>query len=281
MAGDVVNIRVCSPLKLRSGLTGKNHAICHYPYNLPLCAINLAMQRQKNRRRKRKEKKMRKKLLVLVIGGLMIIPKLTFTETKESKFWKWFQKNEEMLFSFEADQENIFDKLQTQMNKVNGDLTFEFGPKDDNNEKREFVISAGGIKKSFSSVEKLYSEAPNLKHFHLTKFRPRRTPLNAINFGDIVVSPDSVTYQLFNDNDKIGIMLFISNYSNDENEKMIFSNIGYLLLDEALGEYDVEIKVGFIELSGTDSKYYEGAKPLVELPSDFDKEYEKKTRGRR
>jgi len=39
MAGDVVNIKVCSPLKLRSGLTGKCHAICHYSYNLPLCKI--------------------------------------------------------------------------------------------------------------------------------------------------------------------------------------------------------------------------------------------------
>jgi hypothetical protein len=39
MAGDVVNIKVCSPLKLRSGLTGKYHAICHYSYNLPLASI--------------------------------------------------------------------------------------------------------------------------------------------------------------------------------------------------------------------------------------------------
>ena len=35
MAGNVVNIKVCSPLKLRSGLTEKYHAICHYSYNLP------------------------------------------------------------------------------------------------------------------------------------------------------------------------------------------------------------------------------------------------------
>ena len=39
MAGDVVNIKVCNPHKLRSGLTGKCHAICHYSYNLPLCPI--------------------------------------------------------------------------------------------------------------------------------------------------------------------------------------------------------------------------------------------------
>ena len=38
MAGNVVNIKVCIPLNLRSGLTGKKPAICHYSYNLPLTA---------------------------------------------------------------------------------------------------------------------------------------------------------------------------------------------------------------------------------------------------
>ena len=36
MAGDVLNIKVCSPLKLRSGLIGNYHAICHYSYKSPL-----------------------------------------------------------------------------------------------------------------------------------------------------------------------------------------------------------------------------------------------------
>ena len=39
MAGEAANIKVCSPLKLRSGLTGNYHAICHYSYNLPLAVI--------------------------------------------------------------------------------------------------------------------------------------------------------------------------------------------------------------------------------------------------
>ena len=41
MAGVVVNMNFCSPLKLRSGLTGKYHAICHFSYNLPLAVIPL------------------------------------------------------------------------------------------------------------------------------------------------------------------------------------------------------------------------------------------------
>jgi len=39
MEGKVLNIKVCSPLKLSRGLTGKYHAICHYSYNLSLCTI--------------------------------------------------------------------------------------------------------------------------------------------------------------------------------------------------------------------------------------------------
>jgi hypothetical protein len=39
MAGNVINIKVYSPLKLRSGLTGNYHAPCHYSYNLLMWVI--------------------------------------------------------------------------------------------------------------------------------------------------------------------------------------------------------------------------------------------------
>jgi len=39
MAGKVLNIKVCIPLKLHSGLTEKKPEICHYSYNLPLTPI--------------------------------------------------------------------------------------------------------------------------------------------------------------------------------------------------------------------------------------------------
>jgi cell wall assembly regulator SMI1 len=45
MAGKVLNIKVCSPLKQRSGLTGNYHAICHYSYNLPLWVIKMKILR--------------------------------------------------------------------------------------------------------------------------------------------------------------------------------------------------------------------------------------------
>ena len=42
------------------------------------------------------------------------------------------------------------------------------------------------------------------------------------------------------------------------------------MLDQALGEYDVETKVGFIEVKCFDEKTALEKKPLADLPTVFD-----------
>lgn len=78
----------------------------------------------------------------------------------EDNFWKWFQQNEALLFDFERDREHIFDLLSSEIRRVHPSLTFEFGPKEGN--RREFVISADGIRDAFPKVESLFSSAPPL-----------------------------------------------------------------------------------------------------------------------
>lgn len=82
-------------------------------------------------------------------------------------------------------------------------------------------------------------------------------------------------YLIFRDESpgKAGIMLFLDGYREDE--KSLFGQMGYLFLDEALGEYDVEMKVGAIVFQSRDSKYFVRAHPLSELPSDFDRYLDK------
>lgn len=185
----------------------------------------------------------------------------------EQQFWRWFEKNEKMLFELEKDRERIFDELTKQMEKVHPDLTFEFSPVKDNG-KREFVISAGGVKKAFPAVEALFGSAPTLARWQYIKYRPRRSPLNDLEYGGKSIKADNVHYGMYKDGEKVGIVLFFDGYN--EKEKSIFGNIGYLFLDEALGEYDIETKIGFIEFHGRDSKLYENARPLKELADSFD-----------
>lgn len=191
-------------------------------------------------------------------------------QTKEQSFWKWFKKNEVDLYHFDADTEAVFDRLSVALQEVHPDLTFEFSPihKDGT---REFVISAGGIKAAFPSVEALHTAAPKLTKWTFLKYRQRRFPLNDLELAGRKVKASEVHYAIFKDEDptKLGIMVFLDEYSEDEKEKL-WAQIGYLFLDEALGEYDVEMHVGAIIFSDRNSKYFEHARPLVELPSHFD-----------
>jgi hypothetical protein len=191
----------------------------------------------------------------------------------EETFWIWFAANEARLFSFEKNQEVIFDELGAQMKRVNADLTFEFGPV--KNGRREFVISAGGIRTAFPSVEALYNKAPSLQRWVWVKYRPRRLPINDLNYGGKSVKADDVRYLLTKDGDKVGIVLFFDGYK--ETEKGIFGQIGYLFLDEALGEFSVETWVGFIEFHGHDSKYFAQSHPLRELSAHFDEQVGRRT----
>ena len=47
--------------------------------------------------------------------------------------------------------------------------------------------------------------------------------------------------------------------------------IGYLLLDEALGEYDVESRLGLIKMLSPEARTEETRYPLFDLPARFDR----------
>lgn len=192
--------------------------------------------------------------------------------SSEDAFWKWFVKNEQRLFEFEVDQETIFDELTRMMKQVNSDLTFEFGPVREG--KREFVVSAGGIKSAFPAVEALHDKAPTLPRWVWVKYRPRRLPLNDLEYGGKEIKADDVNYLLAKDGDKVGVVLFFDGYNVED--KKTFAPIGYLFLDEALGEYAVETQVGFIEFQGRDSRYFSQSHPLKELPGQFDEHFGRK-----
>jgi hypothetical protein len=185
--------------------------------------------------------------------------------TPELNFWAWFQAHEEEVFNFERNQEAVFDKLAAQMRRVNPSLTFEFGPK--KGDKREFVISADGIKDAFPSVEKLYAAAPPLKKWEVIKFRPRRDPSD-INYQGIAVRAASVTISIKKQGAKVALTVLIPGYI--ESRHASYSGIAFLFLDQAIGEYDVETRVGVIDVAMPSARYAD-AIPLEDLPATFDK----------
>ena len=187
--------------------------------------------------------------------------------SKEAAFWRWFQANETRLFDFEKDQDRIFDELQRQLQRIQPSLTFEFGPKQEG--KREFVISADGIKEAFPAVIGLVDAAPPLPRWKITKFRPRRGFQSPVTLNGLKISPEQLKFTIEPDGDKVGITLFIEGYNPRERDR--YAGVVYLMLDQALGEYDVETKVGFIEFKSNLAASNLAKQSFSALAPTFDK----------
>jgi len=92
--------------------------------------------------------------------------------------------------------------------------------------------------------------------------------VNVVKFGGKRVDPKDVQFTLLSNGKMAGVRLFIPGYQEADSD---IRQIGYLLLDEALGEYDVESSLGPIEMLSPET-HTEGQRfPFAELPRQFDK----------
>ncbi|MCG6142685.1 MULTISPECIES: hypothetical protein [Leptospira] len=214
------------------------------------------------------------KSIILLIIGACSVGIFSITKTKEEKFWIWFSNNSEKLFQFQKDQKLIFDELARELKKIHPDLVFEFGPIINN--KRDFVLSADGIKSAFPAVEKLYKNHPNLKEWNFIKFRPRRKSINTIEFSGKKITQDDLKFAIFEEDEpnKIGLIIFINGFNEEDEE--IYTQIAYLFLDQIIGEYDVETHIASIIIQGFDSKYFNNSKSITNLADSFDLKINKK-----
>lgn len=131
------------------------------------------------------------------------------------------------------------------------------------------MISADGIKDAFPAVIALAKAAPSLSRWKITKFRPRRGFQSPVTINGFHLAPDQVRFTIGPDGDKAGLTLFIEGYNPTERDK--FASAVYLMLDQTLGEYDVETKVGFIELESASAPSRLVKQPFSSLTESFDR----------
>jgi hypothetical protein len=205
-----------------------------------------------------------KRLIPSFIAAAFCLSTHHANASPEVEFWQWFQQHDERLFEFERDQERTFDELTAEMHKVHPSLTFEFGPK--HGGRREFVISADGIRDAFPKVESLYAAAPPLPRWKVLKFRQRHSPFD-IQYGDLDVKANTVLVALKRHGPKVDLIVYLPGYVAARHET--YTGIAYLFLDQALGEYDVETRVDGIGVRpmSTDAR---DAFSLDRLPAAFD-----------
>ncbi len=182
-------------------------------------------------------------------------------------FWQWFVTNDARIFEAKTADDPILDQLAAHLHQINPDLTYQIGSVRDG--KREFVISANGIRSAFPFVEALYANAPASGHWNWAKYRQRLKRLLAIKLNNISVSPGDVSFVATEEDGKFTVVLYIKGLT--ERSRSDYEQIAYLFLDQALGEFDVETGVGSIEIRKADGAGFAMSKPLGQLAGDFDR----------
>ncbi|HEY0601905.1 MAG TPA: hypothetical protein VGD58_03290 [Herpetosiphonaceae bacterium] len=181
----------------------------------------------------------------------------------ETNFWQWFEANSDRLMDFESDQEQIFDELDAELAKVAEGLTFEFSSQAA--DEREFIVSADGIAALFPAVISLIGVAPTLPGWRFIAFRQPKGTHFTIGFGEHELSPDDMWFTASPNMNKLDITLYVKGLTS-ENQEFI-QNASFILLDTALGEYDVETKIGVIDWKAAPDTIPAKLQSFHELPN--------------
>ena len=192
---------------------------------------------------------------------------------KEEDFWNWFSEHEERLFSLDSGSEH-FEKTIGEIGRklalVNRDLEFELLLTANADGKKDFFISAGGVKDFFPAVEAMFQKAPTFEKWNIVKFKQRKQEVGEIRLGDKSFDENTIFFALFDDEPgKVGVHLFFENFQ--ESLFNIYGQVGFIFLDGLLGEYDVSTKVGQIDFRAKDSVDASLIKPIKFLSQEFDR----------
>lgn len=197
-------------------------------------------------------------------------------------FWSWFQTNQKGLFASDdpGDMEHV--SLGEKLKRIEEELTYEIGAVA--NGKREMAVSADGIPELFPVVQQVVKAAPKMEQWKIVAFRQRISEANLkelaikgapLNLSSgkgkdqegIEIAVKDMRAGIVRAGEKANITVFIKGYNKQEDQ----DNLALVMLQQALGEYDMVMKVGDIKFASTQEANEKNSIPFVKLAGAFDK----------
>lgn len=201
---------------------------------------------------------------VLALVSLLFVVGCKKDVAPDVAFWSWVRAHAAELKTIRTGQEPIVNELSAELKKASPGLVFELGV---GTEPFEFIISADGIRDRFEAVKKLTSTAGEIPGVKVIAFRPRKAIDGfEMQFGELSLAADAVKFEAMWADGTVNLDLYVDGLT-DANRPQ-FEKAGYVLLDAAIGEYDMETKVGGIEFHPAPAP--EGSMPLTALPTIID-----------
>ncbi len=182
------------------------------------------------------------------------------------EFWNWVRAHTAELKSTRTGQEPVLNELSAELNKAAPGVVFELGV---NSTPFEFILSADGVMEHFGAVMRLTAAAGEVPGMKVVAFRQRKKIDGLeLRVDEQKIAANNVMFVSSKDKDpaKLALDLYIEGY--DEKNAELVERGAFLLLDTAIGEYDMETKVGGIRFHGFPAPA--GAKALPQLAAEID-----------
>jgi hypothetical protein len=155
------------------------------------------------------------------------------------RFWKWFVDNEDSIWNLDAN--SALDTIQRRLSEHCEDLEAEISDESDEEEpKRELIISAGGDASLFPAVEDLVANAPKLARWSFIGLKPPRGFDFELDCSVGKIVPEELFFEPMTSNakpDSIGILVFVpQDLLNEDTEQCI-----RLVVETGIGERDSSV----------------------------------------
>ncbi len=191
------------------------------------------------------------------------------TQSPESAFWGWFRLHAAELKTVRQSDAPIMDTLQQRLGAVHDGLTYEMSMHD--GPVRELIISADGIVSLVPAVHRLTASAPRMEGWKVIAFRPRMPNYMgfSLNHSGYVHDLTSIWFDPIVDDDHFDLILYHPHYCEEERGRIV--NALYILLDMALGEFDVMTRIRHIDFQRLpENPEQQGLVPFARLREVFD-----------
>ncbi len=190
---------------------------------------------------------------------------------RDRAFWKWVGGHVEALKQVKTGQEPVTAQLSTELEKVEPGLVFELGV---GREPFELIISADGERKRFPTVKRLVAAAGELPGTKVIAFRPRKdVEAFSMDVAGQKLSGSNLWFLAAPDPDPkhaglVAVTISVEGMTDVNAEAM--KNAAFLLLEASVGEFDLETKVGAIDVVTVTEQNGAPFKKLKELPATLD-----------
>ena len=189
-------------------------------------------------------------------------------ENKIAAFWQWFTDNEADFHNMELlgdRQGELFELLSNELHKLSEHLSFEFSSLHEDG-KRELVITANGMQSVFPIVFQLYETAPLFSNWIIVPLKPRLDREVTLGIAGKEFGFDDIYF----DGQVNGSKLDLDLYLRCDLPDNILPQIGFLMLDVILGEFDVATKIGHLAFLHLEESKIPALTGFRELPAMVD-----------